>query len=112
MEKVGKWFIGPTIGSFSRGMEGIPMARISNNTAHEVVNATWFELNGSQMVPSENVQIKCLDDIKCFCQNLDISGLQYQLNGFYTVNNSTIGGRNCFDNVYNIFQKTIDLNNL
>ena len=100
METVGKWFIGPSIGSFSRGMEGIPMKRISNNTANDVVNASWFELNGSKMVPSESVQIRCLDDVKCSCKNLAISGLQYQYDGFYIANNFTIGGRNCFDYVY------------
>ena len=99
MKTVGKWFIGPTIGSFSRGMEGIPMERLSNSTTNNALNASWFELNGSQMVPSENVQIICLDDIYCSCQNLDISGLQYQYDGFYIANNFTVGGRNCFDYV-------------
>ena len=101
MQSVGKWFIGPTIGSFSRGMEGIPTKMLGNHTAKDVFNATWFELNGSKMESSESVQITCLDHINCPCQNLDISGLnhnQYRSQGRYVATNVTYGGRNCFDN--------------
>ena len=99
MQSVEKWFIGPTIGSFSRGMEGLPMKMPGNHTTKDVLNASWFELNGSKMEPSESVQITCLDHIHCSCQNLDISGLhfQYRSQGHYVANNVTFGGRNCFN---------------
>ena len=99
MATVGKWFIGPTIGSFSRGIESIPMKNLANHTANDVLNASWFEFDGSKMVSSESAQLTCLDDINCSCQSLDISGLEFQYQSYerYVATNVTYSGRNCLD---------------
>ena len=90
------WLIGPTAGS------DIAYAQIETVEfcAEKFVNASLYELDGLNSVPSETLQmrIKCIDDFQCSCQNLDISGFkyQYELNGIYVANNSTVGGRKRF----------------
>ena len=88
------WHIGPTAGS------DFAYAQIDTIEfcAEKFVNATWYELDGSNRSPSETLGIRCLDDIECFCQNLDISGFKHQsiLNGIYVDNNLKVGGRYCF----------------
>ena len=91
---VNKWYIGPTIGGWSRGVEVNSIEICAENIA----NANWFEWDGSQMTESYNIRFQCVDDITCFCKMLDIAGLENQStrNGLYTFNNSTLNGRKGF----------------
>ena len=94
MASVEQWYIGPTAGGYVTGIEGNSVEICAEETA----DADWFEWDGNQMTKAENIQIKCVDDIICSCQNLDISGFQYQWsrNGRYVRTDSLLNGRNCF----------------
>ena len=91
------WLIGPTAGS------DIAYGQIATVEfcAEKFVNADLYELDRENSAISE-LEIRCLDDFKCSCQNLDISGFKYrdELNGIYVANNLTLGGRKCFIDGY------------
>ena len=92
------WFIGPTIGDDLYYIE----YDSTEFCAEEFVNTSWYEKglvsNQLELIQSETVHIQCLDDISCSCQNLDVSGFEFQLpaNGHYVMTNSTIDGRKCY----------------
>ena len=94
MATYGKWYIGSSTGSTSRGVE-IDSLDIC---ADKMDDADWFEWGGSQMNESNNIRFQCVDDITCSCKMLDIAGLANQStrNGLYIFNNSTLNGRNRF----------------
>ena len=90
-----QWWIGPEAGGRYQRM-------VSNSTEvcpEALENANWLEYNSGQLKLSETGQLKCLDNIHCACQNLDISGFQNQQNGngHYIMDNVTFDGRKCFD---------------
>ena len=58
MATYGKWYIGSSTGSTSRGVE-IDSLDIC---AEEMVDADWFEWNGSQMSQVEDISVRCIDD--------------------------------------------------
>jgi len=86
---VKKWYIGPSIGSSSRGIE-----RISNRTGNDY----WYEWDGSKWIAANQVQLKCIDQIECSCKNLDISGFDFHglRHGLYVAQNTVLHGRKCF----------------
>ena len=94
MAAVQQWYIGPTVGEYVRGIEGNSV----EICAEETFEADWFEWDGNQMTKAENIQFKCVEDVKCSCQNINISGFvhQWTRNGRYVLSNSTLNGRNGF----------------
>ena len=98
-----QWYIGSTAGGGSRGVEGNSVEICAEETA----DADWFEWHDEQWTKSDNIQIKCVDDIICSCQNLDIFGFQYQSskNGRYVLTDSLLNGRG-------IYRQSNDANSL
>ena len=94
MAAVQQWYIGPTVGEYVRGIEGNSV----EICVEEIFEADWFEWDGNQMTKAENIELKCVDDIKCSCLNIDISGFvhQWTRNGRYVLSNSLLNGRNGF----------------
>ena len=90
----GKWFIGDEIGGSTRRAESNSM----EICAETLENEDWLEFDGIQWNKTETVQLKCLDNIHCACQNLDISGFRHRRNGNgnYMMTNSMFDGRNRF----------------
>ena len=92
----GRWFIGDNKGDLLRYVQAESIALC----LEETMDADWYEYDSSseEFVESESLQIICVDDIECFCQKLDISGLKYQSsrNGLYVVDGSSLSGRKCF----------------
>ena len=105
MAAVQQWYIGPTVGGYVRGIEGNSV----EICAEETFEADWFEWDGNQMTKAENIQLKCVDDIQCSCQNIDISGFVYQWtrNGRYVRSDSLLNGRNGFKHHFAIHLKLI-----
>ena len=68
--------------------------------ADSIDTAIHVEAHDSQwkVGTSNDLEIKCLDEILCSCQNLDVSGFDFQLTaqGHYVKTNSTIDGRKCY----------------
>ena len=94
--ELGRWFIGENTGDFSRYVEAHSIALC----LEETTDADWFEYDSSsgEFIKSESLQIRCIDDIECSCQKLDISGFEYQAtrNGLYAGDGVTLNGRKCF----------------
>ena len=90
----GRWLIGANTGDFSRYVEAHSIALCLEETK----DTDWFEWDGNLWTRAENIQIKCVDDIECSCQKLDISGFQHQAsrNGLYVGDRATLNGRKCF----------------
>ena len=92
----GRWLIGANTGDFSRYVEAHSIALCLEETK----DADWFEYDSSsgEMIKSESLQIRCVDNIECSCQKLDISGFQHQTsrNGVYVVDGATLNGRKCY----------------
>ena len=96
-----QWWIGPEAGSDEMVVPEWWTRIVSNsveNCPEALENANWLEYWSEQSEPSETGQVKCIDNIHCACQNLDISGFRSQENGNgrYIMSNSTFDGRKCF----------------
>ena len=55
MARYAKWYIGPTTGGSSRGVE----VRSVETCAGKIADTDWFEYDGSQMAEAETVEITC-----------------------------------------------------
>ena len=98
-DKEGRWCIGPSIGG-----DSIAVAFLTREICADAIDpAIHAEVHDSQwqIINSSNLQIKCLDEISCSCQNFDASGfgrIQSQLiRGHFMITNLTIDGRKCFN---------------
>lgn len=91
------WYIGPSIGG-----QSVAVAIWTREICADAIDpAIHAEVHDSQWMIRyrSNLQIKCLDEISCSCQNFDVSGFGIQsqlIRGHFMITNSTIDGRKCF----------------
>ena len=88
--RYGTWSIGKAVGDTARGVDFKSVAICAEDIKGDVE-----EFTGSEWEKTESVEIKCTDDVICSCENLDISGLQYQRsrNGYYKADETYLNGR-------------------